>query len=596
MSLWLHVLREGRYVESARLGTLPLSIGSKPGSGLRLDDPEVEATEGKVVLGHDGVPEYRGRASGQRVPMTPGAHLRVGPYLVAVAADPGGEGAGPDPVLPRVLALLPRLWDEAAGRPDLAALLEALREIFGAAWGALVRLPEGEGDPELLVQVGTRPGGEAPLSRTVMARVADADGPVLVDPGLDDEGGVEVASIPLEVRSVLAAPLTRGDQHEGLVYLESPRSRKTFTAAERDTLVALCGFAAAHLSSREEAHRQRTRGAALGRLYQDELAGHQDLAGIVGRSPAMRAVVDQVRQAAPTDVTTLILGESGTGKELVASALHRLSRRAAGPLVAVNCSALPAELVESELFGHRQGAFTGATEDRLGRFQMADGGTLFLDELGDLPAAAQAKLLRVLETRRVQRLGESRDEAVDVRVVAATKVDLAEAVAAGRFREDLYFRLKVFTIPLPPLRERMDDLPDLVEALVALLGRLHGRPLQGVSAQALELLRHHPWPGNVRELRNVLEQAFVRTPGEWITAGALGLEGPVTPPGARASEPRYPEELEAARVLFERQHIARCLEAEKGDVARTATRLGIARSNLYKRLKEYSLEAANFRE
>jgi DNA-binding NtrC family response regulator len=253
--------------------------------------------------------------------------------------------------------------------------------------------------------------------------------------------------------------------------------------------------------------------------------------------------------------------------------------------------------VESELFGHRRGAFSGAVEDRLGRFQMADGGTLFLDELGELPGSAQAKLLRVLESRRVQRLGDAGEEPVDVRVVAATKIDLGAAVAAGTFREDLYFRLKVFTIVLPPLRDRREDLPDLVESLVPLLARLHGREVQGVSAQAMELLRHHSWPGNVRELRNVLEQALVRTAGEWITAGALGLEGPVTAPGAASAEakPAYPDELEAARALFERQHIARCLELERGDVARTATRLGIARSNLYKRLKEYSLEASDFR-
>ncbi len=593
MGLLLHVLREGRWIESAPLSDLPFSIGSRGGSDLVL--PELEGRQGRVVLGPDGIPEYRGVADSRRVALQPGTHLELGPYTLAVAPAPEARSGGPEAVLERILELLPDLWDETAGRPDLHALLASLVELFGASWGALVRLPEDGGEPELVHQAGDRAARGARLSRTVLRRVMEAEGPVLVDPGLEAGGGTPVASIPLEVRSVLAAPLPGEGEPLGLVYLESPRSRKTFSPAERATLRTLCRFAAAHLESRREASLSRTRGAALAHLYREEVAGHHDLEGIVGRSPAMQAVLAAVRQAGPTDVTTLVLGESGTGKELVAGALHRAGRRARGPLVAVNCSALPADLVESELFGHRRGAFTGASEDRPGRFQMADGGTLFLDELGELPLPAQAKLLRALETRRVVRVGDSREEAVDVRVVAATKVDLAEAVRAGRFREDLYFRLEVFTIRLPPLRERPEDLPDLVESLVGLLGRLHGRRISGVTAQAMELLRAHAWPGNVRELRNVLEQALVRSDGDWIQAGALGLPGSQENAPAR-SEDRYPDDLEGARALFERQHIARCLEAERGDVDRTAARLGIARSNLYKRMKEYGLDPARFRD
>jgi DNA-binding NtrC family response regulator len=418
--------------------------------------------------------------------------------------------------------------------------------------------------------------------------VLASEEPVLLEPGLDRDLDAprEAASIPLEVRSVLAAPLGKGRALEGLVYLESPRSKRTFTASERTTLTALCDLAASHL----EARRAAGQGQALGRLYQAELRGHQELSHIVGSSPAMQAVHEQVRRAGPTEVTTLVLGESGTGKELVAGALHRLSPRAGGPFVAVNCAALPSELVESELFGHRKGAFSGAAGDRPGRFQLADGGTLFLDELADLPAAAQAKLLRALETRRVQRLGGGPEEPVDVRLVAATRADLPAEVEAGRFREDLYFRLGVFTIRMPPLRERLEDLPDLVESLVGLLARLHRRPVEGVTAQALELLRAHDWPGNVRELRNVLEQAVVRASGAWIGPSDLGL---AAAPGR--SHPVYPDELDAARALFERQHIGRILGEVSGDVEGAAKRLGVARSSLYKRLKDLDLDPAEYR-
>jgi DNA-binding NtrC family response regulator len=242
----------------------------------------------------------------------------------------------------------------------------------------------------------------------------------------------------------------------------------------------------------------------------------QERTGILGDSPAIHEVLVKTEQMAPVSSTVLIEGESGTGKELVAQAMHSLSPRRERPFIAVNCAALPETLLESELFGHEKGAFTGAAERRLGRFELAQGGTLFLDEVGEMPHAVQVKLLRVLETRSFFRVGGTQPIHVDVRVITATNRPLKDAVAAGQFREDLYFRLNVLAIYLPPLRERPSDIPILVRRFVHDLSRLHGREFHGISAEAMEVLMGAPWPGNVRQLRNLVESMVVLSPGHEI--------------------------------------------------------------------------------
>jgi len=240
------------------------------------------------------------------------------------------------------------------------------------------------------------------------------------------------------------------------------------------------------------------------------------ITGLIGQSEAIREVLVKVEQIAPVSSTVLIEGESGTGKELVARAIHRLSPRRNKPFIAVNVSALPDTLLESELFGHEKGAFTGAAERRIGRFELAHTGTLFLDEIGDIPGATQVKLLRVLEEREVTRVGGTQSIEVDVRVVAATNNPLRESVESGRFRSDLYYRLNVLSIYLPPLRERREDIPILVRRFITELSRQHDRPFKGISAEALEILIEYSWPGNVRELRNLVESMVVLAPGREI--------------------------------------------------------------------------------
>src|ERR671927_124718 len=242
----------------------------------------------------------------------------------------------------------------------------------------------------------------------------------------------------------------------------------------------------------------------------------QERTGIIGESAAIQEVLVKIEQMAPVSSTVLIQGESGTGKELVAKALHDLSPRHAEAFITVNCAALPETLLESELFGHEKGAFTGAAERRLGRFELADGGTIFLDEVGEIPPSTQVKLLRVLEEREVTRLGGTQPIEVDVRVVAATNRPLREHVEEGTFRADLYYRLNVLRIYLPPLRERPEDIPILVRRFIREFSEQHDRPFHGISAEAMQLLVDYPWPGNVRELRNLIESMVVLAPGHEI--------------------------------------------------------------------------------
>lgn len=306
--------------------------------------------------------------------------------------------------------------------------------------------------------------------------------------------------------------------------------------------------------------------------------------GLVGRSPAIRSVLEVVERVAPTDATVLITGETGTGKELVAKAIHEQSERAAGPFIAINCAALSEGLLESELFGHKKGAFTGAVRDRVGLFQAAEGGTILLDEIGDVSPGVQHRLLRVLQERELTPVGAVRPVSVDVRVVAATNRDLRDEMEAGRFRDDLYYRLNVVRIELPPLRARREDIPLLAEMFYSSVGR---RPHAGCSPLAMRLLQGHRWPGNVRELLAVLESSHIRAGDRRIEAQHL----PADVRGARddAGSPgeRY---RRSDPVADERTAISAALADAGGARNLAADRLGMSRTTLWRKMKEYGLD------
>jgi two-component system nitrogen regulation response regulator NtrX len=312
---------------------------------------------------------------------------------------------------------------------------------------------------------------------------------------------------------------------------------------------------------------------------------------MVGESAPMLRLREQVALAAPTNGRVLILGDNGTGKELVARTIHQSSRRKSGPFIEVNCAAIPEELIESELFGHVRGAFTGAVADKPGRFEQANTGTIFLDEIADMSLKTQAKVLRVLQEQVMERVGGTQRIKVDVRVVAATNKDLLEEIRSGRFREDLYFRLNVVPIFVPSLRERQDDIPALAEHFMAMLATEYGRRPKRLATEAAARLRQYPWPGNVRELRNVIERLIIMVQGDTITAqdlGFLGRDGADgVPEPASPSGPLRP--LSEARDEFEKDYILQTLAAQQGNMSRTAEVLGVERSNLYKKLRAFGV-------
>jgi len=324
--------------------------------------------------------------------------------------------------------------------------------------------------------------------------------------------------------------------------------------------------------------------ATFGRVDQDR--NPRRFEQIIGNSAALESVLEQVEQVAPTDSTVLIQGETGTGKELVARAIHNLSARCGRPFVKLNCAAIPFDLLESELFGHERGAFTGAIAQKIGRFELADKGTLFLDEVGDIPPGLQPKLLRVLQEQEFERLGSTRTHQVDVRLVAATNRNLADMVKRSQFRSDLYYRLNVFPVPLPPLRARREDIPALVEHFVEIYARRMVKQIEQIPPETMSELTSYQWPGNIRELQNFIERSVILSSGKVLCSPLASLRvAPET------------ESLEAVTLEdAERDHIRKILEQTRWVVAGpkgAAARLGIKRSTLYFRMQKLGISRTN---
>ena len=419
-------------------------------------------------------------------------------------------------------------------------------------------------------------------------RVDDAAADPRFYRGVDQETGSAT-------RALLAVPLTARQGSIGVLQAVNPK-RGAFTDEDLAMLEVLGGIVGAAIENARMYERLQHVAdglrAQVGVLRRD-LARREGFADLVGTGPVMSEVFRLMESAAASPIAVLIEGETGTGKELVARGIHRASARGEGPFVAVNCAALPESLLESELFGHRRGAFTGATQDHQGLFEAATGGTIFLDEVGEMPLAMQPKLLRVLQDGQITRVGDQRPRAVDVRVISATNRRLTDEVAAKRFRDDLFYRLSAFPISLPPLRDRRADIPILADRFLAAAALRHGRRISGFEPDAIAVLCQFSWPGNVRELQNEIERAVaLARDGTAIGTGHLSAklrpEGAPAPVDAVGVEPTVTD-LRQARAAFEAQHIRRVLVLHDGNVTRAALALGLSRAMLQNKMKEYGL-------
>jgi len=392
--------------------------------------------------------------------------------------------------------------------------------------------------------------------------------------------------------SFLCIPICRAKAVLGTISVEKVYASQEVLEKDLELLTFIASVMAQTVELYLLEHEERTHWESENRRLQEALKKKFHPSNIIGTSPAMQAVYALIEKIAPTRVTVLLLGESGVGKELVANALHYSSACAEGPFVKFNCAALPETLIETELFGHEKGAFTGADTQRRGRFEEADGGTIFLDEVGELPLLMQTKLLRVLQERTFERVGGSKPIRVNIRILAATNRDLGQMVAEGTFREDLYYRLNVLQITIPPLRDRGADVVALSDYFIVQFADENGKRVTGISTPARQLLSNYPWPGNVRELENVIERAVVLCDGEIIHSYNLPPSlhsGPRANSGERAG-------LQAKIEAVEYEYIVEALRNSRGNMTEAAQALGMTRRILGLRLEKYHLDVRRFRD
>ncbi len=604
-----------RNADPAARELLTQALGRAQSAGLRLLEAEIETERVRASAAlHDAaaVADHTARARRlwDRLALDlPQAMLELfwrHPKRAALSAFtqaiplPSAAGAEPEP-LRRLLSLNRRLNSSLSVERVLDYALAAATELTGAERGFLV-LRRGDG----WSVHGDAPDAPDGPSRSIVERALEREEPVLTTDAEADSRFAEQRSVlALRLKSVLCVPIVAPGGTLGALYMDNRVQRGRFSSRERDLLLAFADQVAIALANarlhgelerqKEELEQQKraierlSRGQAreIERLQKEvehtrqSLELRYDYSQIAGRSAAMRSALERLDRVIDSSVSVLIQGESGTGKELAARAIHFNGPRKAGAFVGINCAALPENLLESELFGHVRGAFTGADRDKLGLMQAADGGTLFLDELGEMPLSTQAKLLRVLQEREVRPLGATKAVALDLRLVCATHRDLSVEVEAGRFREDLYYRVAVVQVRMPPLRERIEDLPDLCQSILNKIGREGGRKPPELGSDALRLLATQRWPGNVRELENALTRASVLCSGERITAADLDLGEKVRPGRSSASR----REFEAD----ERERILHALRGARWNVSIVSRVLGIPRNTLYRKLARYHL-------
>lgn len=460
-------------------------------------------------------------------------------------------------------------------------LLDAVIDLVGATKGFLIHL---RGD-DLHIAAARNvdrvdiSDGHGQVSDSVVARVLRERKPLIVSDALNDTIlGQSRSVVDLQLSSVMCVPLLARDQMIGVLYVGTEGPGRLFVPQDLELLKIFAAQAGLILHNALLLDDLRIENEDLAR---EVAAGSGSGGSIIGNDPSMLEVFRILDRVAPTDISVLVTGETGTGKELVAREVHRRSNRRDGPFISINCGAIPENLLESELFGHKKGAFTGATADKQGKFEDANGGSLFLDEIGEMPMNLQVKLLRVLQEREIERVGEGRPRKVDIRVISATNKALLDEIATGRFREDLYYRLNEIHVTLPALRDRGEDIILLAQHQQKRFAKLYPGRAVGFSPEALAAIRSYVWPGNVRQLENRIKKAVVLADSPLLTPADLGFEGEV-----KQSEDRW-QPLNDAREAFQQQYIRDCLEAHEWNKAATARALDVDARTIFRYIEKF---------
>jgi transcriptional regulator with GAF, ATPase, and Fis domain len=467
------------------------------------------------------------------------------------------------------------LMAEASQERIFKKLLESVVAITGAEKGFLIANKDGDRFLAASHNVGRETLDISRVSDSIVERVMEDRKAIIVSDAMHDTTFANARSVvDLRLSSVMCVPLSYRTELLGVLYLGNDNVRNLFDQQD----LAMLEVFASQASMLVHTALLLNELQATNRNLRDQLR-QTSQGGMIGSSPPMKEVFKILRKVSPTDLSVLVLGETGTGKELIAKELHRLSARSGKPFVSINCGAIPENLLESELFGYKRGAFTGANTDKIGRFEAADGGTIFLDEIGEMPMNLQVKLLRVLQERVIERVGDVKSRPLDIRVVSATNKDPTEEIAAGRFREDLFYRLNEITVQLPPLRDRGDDIQQIAQFLLNKYAEQYGSKARGYSAGCVNAMRAYYWPGNVRELENRIKKAVIMTDRQQLGPDDLGVE----PKASRAKL----QTLAEAEEDFKKSYIRQALDQNAWNKAQTARELDVDPRTIFRYIEKF---------
>ncbi len=564
-----------------------ISIGRKAGNDVVLEDPLIGPTHANLLRRGEqvsltvvdrGNEVYLNGKLVRQAELSPGDRILIGRYELTLqagepeVAPPPAPTATNDP-LRHLVEFSSELMRENTPENLFRKLLNAVVELTRAEKGFVIVLQDGERHLAAVHNVGPETLDLSRVSDTIVEQVVRNRQPLIVSDAMSDRTfGRSRSVVDLKLSSVMCVPLLYRNDLLGLLYLGNDAITGLFTDtdlqmlqiwATQASMVVHTALLLNELKSTNRNLRAQLRRSAHGE--------------IVGTSPPMKAIFKLIKKVAPTDLSVLILGETGTGKELVAQELHRGSDRAGKPFVSINCGAIPENLLESELFGHKRGSFTGAVADKIGKFEAANTGTLFLDEIGEMPMNLQVKLLRVLQERMIERVGEVKPRPVDIRVVAATNKDLEKEIAEGRFREDLFYRLNEISLSLPALRERGEDIHQLARYFLQRYADQYDSRVRGFTNEAVVAMMNSYWPGNVRQLENRVKKAVIMTDRALINAEDMGID-----PSAR----KRIEELDAATEDFKKRYIREALELNNWNKAQTARDLGVDPRTIFRYIEK----------